>query len=355
VLNCRESGSTLRFLLPVVGALGVDATFQMSGRLPNRPLSPLWEVMEANGCSLSRPTKDTLHCAGKLMPANYSISGNISSQYITGLLFAMALMSDECKLTVTGKLESAPYILMTQQAMSIFGVPSDNYQLNANSKFHTPGKIRVEGDWSNGAFFLGAQAIGNFITVDNLNAHSPQGDKAIIECLNLLNDSCTISCEDFPDLVPILAVVAGCKNGATFTGIQRLRLKESDRVESVAAMLRAFGATVTVKENELTVYPAQFISCTINAMGDHRIAMAAAIGATAASGPVTIWGANCVSKSATLNPSSSLKSGFIYNASFSFITSYNFLCPIITVSIAVNSSNSKWFCFSTATLCPFLI
>lgn len=297
MLDCRESGSTLRFLLPVVGALGITATFHLSGRLPDRPLSPLWEVMAEKGCSLSRPTKDTLCCTGKLQPGNYKISGNISSQYITGLLFAMSQLEQDSCLTVTGKLESAPYVLMTQQAMDVFGVSSENYHLHAPAKFHSPGRIRVEGDWSNGAFFLGANAIGNNITVDNLSACSPQGDKAITACLEDLHNPCSISCENFPDLVPILAIVAGCKNGATFTGIRRLRLKESDRVESVAAMLRMFGATVTTTEDALTVCPADFTGCTIDAMGDHRIAMAAAIGATVATGPVSILGAECVSKS----------------------------------------------------------
>lgn len=297
VLNCQESGSTLRFLLPVVGALGVDTTFQMSGRLPDRPLNPLWDVMEANGCTLSRPTKTTLRCCGKLQPGNYTIAGNVSSQYITGLLFASALIPHACQLTVTGKLESAPYVSMTQKAMEIYGVSSKDYRLNADSAFRSPGKISVEGDWSNGAFFLGAQAIGNSVNIENLDLQSPQGDKAIVACLAQLDHNCTIFCEDFPDLVPILAVVAGCKQGATFTGIGRLRLKESDRVESVAAMLQALGATVEIGENALTVHPSSFKGCTINTMGDHRIAMAAAIGATVASGPVTILGAECVSKS----------------------------------------------------------
>ena len=297
VLNCRESGSTLRFLLPVVGALGVNATFQMSGRLPNRPLSPLWEVMEQHGCSLSRPTADTLLCQGKLLPGNYTIAGDISSQYITGLLFAMALMIGKSDLTITGKLESAPYIAMTQQAMCVFGVNTENFHLEANTRFHSPVSISVEGDWSNAAFFLGAQTIGNCVTVNNLNTDTSQGDKAVIQCLKLLESNCTISCEDFPDLVPILAVIAGCKKGATFTGIRRLRLKESDRVESIATMLQQFGATVAVEENAFSVQPALYSGCTIDAAGDHRIAMAAAIGATVATGPVTILGAECVCKS----------------------------------------------------------
>ena len=297
MLNCRESGSTLRFLLPIVGALGVDATFQMSGRLPQRPLNPLWEVLEKHSCSLSYPTINTLHCAGKLISGNYAISGSISSQYITGLLFALALIPEDCQLTVTDTLESAPYVLMTQQAMAMFGVNTKDFHLDANSSFHSPGKIKVEGDWSNGAFFLSAQAIGNSVTVHNLNTDSPQGDKAILNCLQLLKENCTISCENFPDLVPILSIVAGCQKGATFTGIRRLRLKESDRVESVAAMLQAFGARTEVTDHALTVFPAQFTGCTIDAMRDHRIAMAAAIGATVATGPVTIRGADCVSKS----------------------------------------------------------
>ena len=296
-LNCRESGSTLRFMLPVAGALGVDATFYMQGRLPSRPLSPLWEEMERMGCSLSRPTADTVRCTGKLQCGLYSIDGGVSSQYITGLLFAMALIPGESQLHITGKCESKPYIDMTQQALYAFGVHSDDFKVSGAYPFHSPGSITVEGDWSNGAFFLAANALGNTVTVLGLDNASCQGDRAVKSMLQALETNCIISAEDTPDLVPILAVTAGAKMGAEFVNCGRLRLKESDRIESVAAMLRALGAEVTTAVDMITVSPARYHSCIVDSAGDHRIAMAAAIAATVADGPVTILGAECVSKS----------------------------------------------------------
>ena len=297
ILDCRESGSTLRFMLPIVGALGVNGTFCLAGRLPKRPLSLLWEEMERMGCSLSRPTSDTIFCTGKLRNGDYRIDGSISSQFITGLLCAMALLPGESRLTVTGKAESIPYIRMTQDSLLQFGVQTQDYQVKGSYPFHSPGLVNVEGDWSNGAFFLAAEALGNNIDVTGLSPDSPQGDRAVTDILNKLNNFSTIDAADIPDLVPILAVTAGGKNGALFTNIARLRLKESDRVESVAAMLRKLGATVTTSENTIQISPAKFRRCTIDTFGDHRIAMAAAIAATVAGGPVTILGAECVAKS----------------------------------------------------------
>lgn len=297
VLNCRESGSTLRFLLPIVGALGVDAIFQLSGRLPQRPLSPLWEEMERMGCGLSRPTADTIRCCRQLKPGQYRIDGGVSSQFITGLLYAMALMDGESSLTVTGKTESKPYIEMTRRALAAFGVDTEDYHVTGSRPFHSPGTAHVEGDWSNAAFFLAARALGSELTVTGLDADSPQGDRAVADILEQLSDFRTVSAADIPDLVPVLAIVAGAKRGAVFTDIGRLRLKESDRVASVAAMLQNLGARVETTEDTLTVHPATFRGCTVNASHDHRIAMAAAVAATVARGPVTILGADCVSKS----------------------------------------------------------
>ena len=297
VMHCGESGSTLRFMLPVAGALGVDATFYMQGRLPSRPLSPLWEEMERMGCFLSRPTADTVRCTGKLQCGAYSIDGGVSSQYITGLLFAMALIPGESQLQITGKCESKPYIEMTQQALSAFGVHTDNYRVTGAYPFRSPGTVTVEGDWSNGAFFLAAKALGNDVTVLGLNPNSFQGDCAVSKMLLQLEHKCTISAEDTPDLVPVLAVAAGAKKGAQFINAGRLRLKESDRIESVASMLRALGAAVTTGVDTMTISPAKYHSCVIDSAGDHRIAMAAAIAATVADGPVTILNAECVAKS----------------------------------------------------------
>ena len=287
VLNCHESGSTLRFMLPIVGALGVDATFQLAGRLPKRPLSPLWEEMERMGCTLSRPTEMTIRCQGKLKSGKYSIDGGVSSQFITGLLFAHALM-DGCTLEITGKLESKPYVDMTQDALSLFNAPD----------FHTPGYVAVEGDWSNSAFWLAANALGSNLTVRGLRTDSAQGDRAVLKILRLLEHGTpTVSAADIPDLVPILAVCAAAKQGAVFTDIRRLRLKESDRVATVIAMIEALGGKAVADENTLTVYGTGLTGGTVDSANDHRIAMAAAIAATVCTTPVTIHGAEAVQKS----------------------------------------------------------
>lgn len=297
VLDCGESGSTLRFLLPIACALGVNATFQLHGRLPYRPLSPLWEELERMGCTLTRPSETTIATSGKLQAGSFLIDGNVSSQFITGLLFAAALLEGNSTISIAGKLESKPYVEMTQQALKAFGVDTSGYQITGAFPFHSPGKIRVEGDWSNGAFFLGANALGNNVCVSNLNSASSQGDRIVAEILSAKETVPTISAADIPDLVPILSVVFGGKNGAVFTDIARLRLKESDRVASVCDMLNRLGAKATATENTLTVEPGAYHSCTIDAVGDHRIAMSAAIAATIADGPVTILGAECVAKS----------------------------------------------------------
>ena len=297
VLPCHDSGSTLRFLLPVAGALGVDATFQLEGRLPQRPLSPLWEEMERMGCTLTRPTADTIRCQGKLNSGVYTISGGVSSQFITGLLLAFPLISGESQLEITGKLESAPYVTITLKAMEQFGVMVRNLSVAGNQDFTSPGTVTVEGDWSNGAFFLAAKALGNNVTVTGLRADSPQGDRAAAGLLPGLEKKLIIDAADIPDLVPILAVTAACKQGAVFTNIGRLRLKESDRVESVKEMIIALGGTAESDAETLTVQGTGLHGGTVDARNDHRIAMAAAIAATACREDVIILGAQCVEKS----------------------------------------------------------
>lgn len=297
VMDCGESGSTLRFILPVVCALGINATIRMHGRLPYRPLSPLWEELERMGCMLTRPTEDSITVNGKLQAGRFTISGSVSSQFITGLLFAAALMDGKSSITITGTLESKPYIDMTRLALKQFGVDTENFEVQGSFHFRSPGSVAVEGDWSNGAFFLAAKALGNPVTVTNLNPDSPQGDRMVAEHLACLDTAPCISAADIPDLVPILAVVFGATSGAVFTDVARLRLKESDRVASVCNMINALGGHATATDNTLSVQPGIYHSCTIDAVGDHRIAMAAAIAATNATGPVTILGAECVAKS----------------------------------------------------------
>ena len=296
-LSCGESGSTLRFMLPIAGALGVFTDFILEGRLSQRPLSPLWEEMERMGCQLSWVNKNTLRCAGKLQHGVYNIDGSVSSQFITGLLFALSLIPGESTLNITGMIESKPYIDMTLEALTTFGVMIDNTKLKGQFPFHSPKIAKIEGDWSNGAFFLAARSLGNNINVDGLNALSKQGDRAVQAILNAMANFIEIDAKDIPDLVPILSVVAAASKGAKFCNIRRLRLKESDRVQTVMDMLQAFGIHSASDENTLTVYPGIFQGCTVDSANDHRIAMSAGIAATIANGPVTILNAQCVAKS----------------------------------------------------------
>ncbi len=294
---CKESGTTLRFLLPVAAALGMDATFHLSGRLPYRPISPLWELLTEHGCTLTRTADHTIVCQGKLQAGIYTIDGGVSSQFISGLLFAMALMPGTSQLQITGAVESAPYISMTLNMLALYGAATEGNTIRNSYPFKSPESMSIEGDWSSSAFFLAANALGSNIHVAGLEEASFQGDRVVADILKKLHDFITIDAADIPDLVPILAVTACRKQGAHFINTRRLRLKESDRVESTAALLRSLGAEADISENTMTVKPAVFRSCTVDAMADHRIAMAAAIAATVATGPVTILGAECVDKS----------------------------------------------------------
>ena len=296
-LNCNESGSTLRFILPVVGALGVNAVFQLAGRLPQRPLSPLWEEMERMGCILVREENGNLRCTGRLRAGQYSIAGNVSSQFISGLLFALPMLDGNSSLKITGNIESKPYIDLTLGVLSDFGVKWNGESIDSCFPFHSPEKLNVEGDWSNAAFFYVANDLGCNIAISGVQTNSSQGDRAIVPILNSISEVSTIDARDIPDLVPILSVAAAAHKGVTFTNIARLRAKESDRVHSVMELLRAFGIRSASTENTLTVFPGRFHGGTVDAMNDHRIAMAAAIAAVNADSNVTIIGAQCVEKS----------------------------------------------------------
>ena len=247
-------------------------------------LSPLWEEMERMGCRLCRPTENTIQCTGQLRAGRYCIDGSISSQFISGLLFALSLIPGECQLEITGNIESKPYIGMTRQALTFFQTEKHNI-------------VSVEGDWSNAAFWLSANALGSQIHVDGLSENSLQGDKAVTEILESLKEHSNISTADIPDLVPVLSVVAAANSGAVFTNIRRLRTKESDRVAAILQMIHELGGKAESTENTLTIYGTGLIGGTVDSCGDHRIAMSAAIAATICQNPVTILGAECVKKS----------------------------------------------------------
>ena len=201
------------------------------------------------------------------------------------LLFALPLIPGESSLTVTGKIESKPYIDMTDNAIALF------------QDHRSPGYLDVEGDWSNGAFWLAAAALGNPVSVAGLNPDSAQGDRAVASLLSALEENISIDATDIPDLVPVLAVVAAVRKGAVFTNIRRLRLKESDRVSAIVNMITALGGAAEATENSLVVHGTGLTGGTADACGDHRIAMAAAIAATVCTAPVTILRADAVNKS----------------------------------------------------------
>ncbi len=306
VIDCGESGSTLRFLLPVVCALGVDTTIVMHGRLPERPLSPLWEELERHGAVMSRPTEDTIRVkAGALSAGDYTMAANISSQFISGLLFALPLLGSESRIRLTGAAESTAYLDMTVKALRAFSVEaalSDGvYTLPAGQRYVSPGETRVEGDWSNAAFWICADRIlGGTLSITGLDPDSPQGDKAVERVsLRIAAGSAAVDCRDIPDLVPVLAVLASVSPGVTrFMNAERLRIKESDRLASTAALISALGGRVEELPDGLTVTGVSRLSGgEVSSVNDHRIAMSAAVAALACDAPVILHGAEAVNKS----------------------------------------------------------
>ena len=304
-LDCGESGSTLRFLLPVVCALGAKATIQMHGRLPQRPLSPLWEELERHGAVLTRPTDDTIAVAGALTTGDYTLAANISSQFISGLLFALPLLGGDSAITLTGKLESASYLTMTVRALGLFGVDcpfdGDTYTVPGGRKLTSPGTARVEGDWSNAAFWVVADNIcGGTLHVTGLDPDSPQGDRAVIALADrIAAGNAVVDCQDVPDLVPVLSVLAAVTPGVTrFENAGRLRIKESDRLAATAGLINALGGSAEeLPEGLVITGKDRFAGGTVDSANDHRIAMSAAVAALASDGPVVLHGAQAVNKS----------------------------------------------------------
>lgn len=304
-IDCGESGSTLRFLLPVIAALGIETTIRMHGRLPERPLSPLWEELETHGAILSRPTADTLLLQGQLTAGDYTLAADVSSQFISGLLFALPLLAGQSVIRLTGTLESGSYVAMTRRALAMFGVRwtdwAEGYALPDGNKYISPGEAEVEGDWSNGAFWIVADRIcGGTLSILGLDPASPQGDKAVeAATLRIAAGSAAIDCRDIPDLVPVMSVLAAVSPGQTrFLNAGRLRIKESDRLATTAALLSALGGQVEELPDGLRITGVRRLSGgEVDSVNDHRIAMSAAIAALACDGPVILHGAQAVNKS----------------------------------------------------------
>jgi len=302
-MDCGESGSTLRFLLPVLCALGMNAEIKMHGRLPQRPLEPLWSELQAHGAMLQKNEEDTLCVSGSLMGSDYTLAANVSSQYISGLLFALPLLGGGT-IRLTGKVESVGYITMTRDALAAFGVKTEmkaDTLVVSSGPYRTPGNVNVEGDWSNAAFWLTADYLScENVRCTGLQEDSAQGDKEIIPALSAIrNSNAVIDAGQIPDLVPILAVAAALTPGTTqIVNAGRLRLKESDRLQTVSQLLTALGGDVTQTDDGLIIRgKAQLRGGVTNSFGDHRIVMSAAIASIGCREPVTILGAEAVEKS----------------------------------------------------------
>ena len=306
VLPCGESGSTLRFLLPVAAALGAPARFTGEGRLPERPLGPLGETLIRGGAELSG-FQLPLELAGRLRPGEYRLPGDVSSQYVTGLLLALPLLEGDSSIRLTTPLESAGYVRMTLQVLAQFGIqvsPEEGGWRILGNQIYRAADFEVEGDYSAAALFLTANAIGSQVECLGLREDSTQGDRAIprhLETIQSLGGGrVEIDLSQCPDLAPALAVAAAYADGETaLTHAGRLRLKESDLLAALSTVLTQMGAEVEEGPETLTIQgkPALDGGVTIEPFGDHRIAMAASIAALGAKAPVTIQNAQCVGKS----------------------------------------------------------
>lgn len=308
VLNCNESGSTLRFLIPVAAALGVETEFIGGGKLPTRPLTPFYTEFPKHGITFEMSDNGTnlpLKIKGKLQSGRYEIDGGISSQFITGLLFALPLLDGDSEIVLTSPLQSAPYVNITIEALKTYGCeikPTENgFYVKGNCDFKACNS-RIEGDFSQSAFFYTANSLGSDIELKDLNPNSAQGDKLIAEiCYNFdkSNEAFELDCSDVPDLVPILTVLSSFGKGTTrLTNVARLRIKECDRLAAMEDCLNRVGGSVRAFDDYIEIDGVGSLKGgEIDAYNDHRIAMSIAIAATISEAPIIIKGAECVSKS----------------------------------------------------------
>ncbi len=317
-LNCGESGSTLRFLLPVATAIMPKVSFCGTGRLPQRPIGGLSDAMKSNGTEFSGSCIP-FTVSGKLRAGTYEIAGDVSSQYISGLLMALPLLDGDSRIVLTSPLCSEPYVMITLDMLSKFGIQierEDNgFFVRGKQVFSSPKTVNVDGDWSAAAFFLVGGAIGGDVTVNDVQISSAQGDKAIVEILKQFGadvevlenavraraahlKACSVDVSAIPDLLPILTVLAANAEGTTVLyNAANLRLKESDRLASSASMINALGGNVVEYADRLEIIGTKLTGGTVASANDHRIAMSAAIAASICKEQTTIIGSEAVKKS----------------------------------------------------------
>lgn len=318
-INCQESASTLRFLIPVAASGGVNATFTGSGKLPSRPIGIYLDCLPRFGVNCQTQSGLPLKLSGKLRAGNYKIPGNISSQFISGLLFSLPLLNNDSTIEITGPFESSAYVDMTINTMSKFGIEveklSHGYKVPGN-QIYRPTSYTVEGDYSQSAFFISAAALGDSIRILGLKKDSHQGD---IRAINIFRDfganikwdsndlmvshsplhGIRVDASQIPDLVPILAVTACFADGVTeITNAARLRIKECDRLNAISKTLSKLGANIKETQDSLIIKGVKKLkSGTVDSFNDHRITMALSIAAIMSNGYIRITNAQSINKS----------------------------------------------------------
>lgn len=319
VLNSIESGSTLRFMIPVAAALGREVTFTGEGSLLSRTIGEYQQLLPKHGVSIESNGFLPAKISGRLKNGNYEVNGDVSSQYITGLLMALASLEGDSAVVLKTPLQSKPYVDMTIKVLNDYGVKifetDFGYLIKGGQSFRQMNYI-VEGDWSHSAFFLAAGAIGGDVTVTGLDMASAQGDKAIIDVLKSFGadieiGESSVTCrkseltgieidaENIPDLVPMIAALAVFAKGTTvIKNAERLRFKESDRIESVVTNLKLMGADITETRDGMIINGKKPIhGAELRGYNDHRIVMAFSVAAANAEGETVIDDMESINKS----------------------------------------------------------
>lgn len=317
VADCIESGNTLRFMIPVAAALGKTVTFIGSGRLPERPIGDYLRLLPEHNVKCTSDGKLPLKIEGQLTSGVYEIAGNISSQYITGLLLALPILDGDSEIVLTTKLQSKPYVDMTIKVMADYGVVveerENGYFIKGNQSYKKR-DYTVESDWSQAAFFLVGGALNGDVILKGLDMNSTQGDKEIVSILKQFGADIEVKSDyirakksvlkgieidvtDIPDTVPALAVAAAFAKGTTvIKGGERLRLKESDRIESVVSNLKRLGVDVEEKPDGMIITGGGAKGALLEGYNDHRIPMAFSMAALCAQGNTVITDANSINK-----------------------------------------------------------
>ena len=320
VLPCGESGAALRFLPPLVGALGAQAVLERRGRLPERPIGPLAAELRRHGMTIAEEGS-ALRCSGRLNGGDWTLPGGVSSQFISALLLALPLLDGDSALTIRGRLESAPYVSLTEQVLAAASVRIEKdgarYAIPGAQCPALPPTLAVEGDWSAAAVFLAMGALSEKgVAVSGLDPASAQGDRAVCGLLRAfgaevsVGSDCVRVCRkdlrglrfdasQTPDLAPVAAALGALAEGEThIVNAARLRLKESDRLHTTAAMLALLGADVTELPDALILRGKSSLpGGETRSFSDHRVAMAAAVAACGCENGLTLRGAECVGKS----------------------------------------------------------